>query len=1574
MTHRDIYIKFMIGYDKANVTSSYPSLTEYEVATFLDKAYLALIAQKVTGNNSRHIGFEQDLKVTEDLGPLIVTQRIYNINREPLPYVHNALSCEIPSDWLYFVSGELQRGIQNPKTWDLRLVSHQVASKFYTTAYNIPWVKRPVCYIEDDTIYTLYDSIYQADGLPSLSFTYIKAPKKFMVDDGESNDASSSSDTNPYAYCTNGYINEQTITLKVGDQFRIIYQNGSEGEIFLEYNSAVLNAMDNTEGIVDVTAVRAGVTSFALRSSHFENWSFILYITVEDDNEIDPPIVTLLPTNTTNLQPWSEYAIKCEYADHHAIPNISIERGGNTSLASVNMTTGGIISIRTNEVRSGENDTFTVRLTSIDHYNWDRTIEYKVARNATPSIPEFDSEFENGVYYVKGNIEYTIYDSEESVLNPIFELDENNAVRLYVTHFGTNIINTSYFIYCYDEESGQIVRKDVSSYRAYDIIKQRIIYALRYNYSVAAVAGVDIEAKPETPTAYIIIPEQQSEEPSVTNLSRSLIVPATDTINVNNGYAVSAISSDTSIASTTISGGIVTVQSILKSNPTVNVTVFTETGYYPIVVTYTINMEHDNFGDYFPIDFIGDPSETPVMPELGDPSITVLSVGGQSLLNSSSEKLASPGTYQVTASYEDVGSAILYLVASTNTDCQVGDALNTSNYQNYRLYPFTDSVTDTVQLQSSQTLRFYLVEDNKVKQVYGTLKHTSLQPAVLNSQPAARTISYNGEQQNLVTAGQVTGGTLEYSLDNSTWSTSIPKAKVAGDYNVYYRISPDANHSASSTYNAINVTISKRQLNLIWSNTTFVYDGSLHCPTVTASNVIQGDTVNLAASGEQSALGTYTATAYFIIGDDTTNYKLPIPATTTFTITEPSAVTGGNTRDINCGASDEIVLNGGNAEITSVISDSINQVEVEGWSTRSAQIRAYEPGAAKVTVYTSDNTTLEVNYKVHPTITRTSRVLTCGESGDPDAIVTVIGANAIDYRLSEVGYITANATNNTIEVTPVSATPSGNPVVLTVITSAIIDGVAETIDVYYTINDAPSAAPNVANGDSRTLTYGDYEILTVDGNVHHAQSFDTMILSETENYGGYTSNVQVQAIGVGTTSLGIWLTGSTNTLNNSTTPDIIVRYTVTPKLMSPAPNIASTQREVVAGNTDTITVTNGSADYARVINWNGYSSVSDYIRTSIVNGEVKVQCRNITTATVAVTMNNGEIVNVDYTIVSGGNPPYIDGSSNRTIYTDRTIETIKVALEGVSRAVSSDTSVVTTSLSGSNVAVMPHTPGTADVTITTSGNHTLVVHYTVLQAPARPYLTRSGDATEDANGAYYYLAVGETDTITLNNGTLYSWYTTGGYSQNPASTYTSYTTNGNSMTLKAIAASPGNALIEACASTYEKDGNDNQNWIKAYHIVPYLPLEAPGVKIEPLDNMTERVPSTGYVSDTIFDDYVVLNARIQGNVGIGNTYVDLEYPILALDGDKIKALVKYDSSTNNYKYLCKTQGGYTLSNVEEDPIVSKYLANQAKRAWRKYGDFTGSSTTTYSDAVRLGANTNINVTEYINPMYVAPES
>lgn len=182
MTHSDIYNKLMIEYDKANITSSYPSLTRYEVATILDKAYLALIAQKLTGNNTRKAGFESDIKALEDLRPLISNTTLKCTKSKD---IENQYDYKLNPDFLYYVSSLIQS--YKDKLSVVKLVSHDDANAFKITDINLPWIKMPVAYVEEDKIKVLVDiNVVNSTSNKYLYITYIKKPNKFATGKGTS--------------------------------------------------------------------------------------------------------------------------------------------------------------------------------------------------------------------------------------------------------------------------------------------------------------------------------------------------------------------------------------------------------------------------------------------------------------------------------------------------------------------------------------------------------------------------------------------------------------------------------------------------------------------------------------------------------------------------------------------------------------------------------------------------------------------------------------------------------------------------------------------------------------------------------------------------------------------------------------------------------------------------------------------------------------------------------------------------------------------------------------------------------------------------------------------------------------------------------------------------------------------------------------------------------------------------------------------------------------------------------------------------------------------------------------------
>ena len=217
MTHKDIYTKFMIEYDKANVTSSYPSLTEYEIATVLDKAYNALIAQKVTGNNYRRSTFESDNKSIADLEPLVRSEHWKDTQTDDR--VSNSINGELPPDMLYYITAYIKQdalykvtdesnievrddykpadGLRS-RSLQIKLVSHDMASRFFSSSHNIPWIKDPVGYIENGRLHVIYDPINKPvinntggivqgmvtnyGAVTPVEIVYIKQPNAFVKD------------------------------------------------------------------------------------------------------------------------------------------------------------------------------------------------------------------------------------------------------------------------------------------------------------------------------------------------------------------------------------------------------------------------------------------------------------------------------------------------------------------------------------------------------------------------------------------------------------------------------------------------------------------------------------------------------------------------------------------------------------------------------------------------------------------------------------------------------------------------------------------------------------------------------------------------------------------------------------------------------------------------------------------------------------------------------------------------------------------------------------------------------------------------------------------------------------------------------------------------------------------------------------------------------------------------------------------------------------------------------------------------------------------------------------------------
>ena len=153
--------------------------------------------------------------------------------------------------------------------------------------------------------------------------------------------------------------------------------------------------------------------------------------------------------------------------------------------------------------------------------------------------------------------------------------------------------------------------------------------------------------------------------------------------------------------------------------------------------------------------------------------------------------------HSITVNVGESGATVYYATQELNAD-------------NYKTVGSTIAPTRT---DVGTTTVYYYVEsaNYEPKPIAGfkDIVITKAAPAV--TAPAAKTPTYTGEAQDIISAGSTEDGTIIYSLNGETYVETIPTGINAGEYTAYYKVIGDKNHKDSEAA-TVSVTINKAEM------------------------------------------------------------------------------------------------------------------------------------------------------------------------------------------------------------------------------------------------------------------------------------------------------------------------------------------------------------------------------------------------------------------------------------------------------------------------------------------------------------------------------------------------------------------------------------------------------------------------------------------------------------------------------------------------------------------------------------------------------------------------------------------
>lgn len=245
----------------------------------------------------------------------------------------------------------------------------------------------------------------------------------------------------------------------------------------------------------------------------------------------------------------------------------------------------------------------------------------------------------------------------------------------------------------------------------------------------------------------------------------------------------------------------------------------------------------------------------------------------------------------------------------------------------------------------------YSVTRNSDTELYLTKAYPitgSLPPASVTAVPTAKAdLKYNGSEQELLGfVGNATNGTMQYSLDNATWSATTPTGKDAKTYTVYYKAKGDSSHSDSAVAN-IQVTIGQKDISGVTIGTIAnqPYTGNAITPDPEVKDgttpLVKGTDYTVSCTDKYVGSATLTITGKGnYTGTKSANFTITaVNQNPTFT-TPKDLVKGGAMLDLRT------LVQGAKGEMTFTIAPGTTSATLSGHTLTSTGIK----GDVKVSV------------------------------------------------------------------------------------------------------------------------------------------------------------------------------------------------------------------------------------------------------------------------------------------------------------------------------------------------------------------------------------------------------------------------------------------------------------------------------------------------------------------------------------------------------------------------------------------------------------------------------------------------